>query len=192
MDQRFRAAILAVLAVGIASCSSRTGSDTATTDSRDSTAAVAATTPIERGAYLARVSGCHDCHTPGTLYGAPDMKRALSGSDLGWKGPWGVSYPNNLTPDAATGLGTWTDEEIRRAIQNGVRKNGSPVAPPMPWPNFAHFTRQDAMAIIAYLRSIPAVVHKVPDRVPPNGTPLGPVLDFPPPPAWDVPSKPAS
>jgi mono/diheme cytochrome c family protein len=173
-----------------ASCS-RTETGSRTAGNADTTAS-AAMTPVQRGQYLATIVGCHDCHTPGYLYGAPDMNRALSGSELGWKGPWGVSYAANLTPDSATGLGSWTDEEILRALQNGVDKDGSPIAPPMPWPDFAHLTHPDAMAIVAYLRSLPAVSHHVPERVPPGVASHTPALVFPPPPAWDVPPKPAS
>lgn len=192
MSRGFQAAVLVAAALAAASCS-RSNTTTETSDTADSTAArAAAMTPIQRGQYLAIVGGCHDCHTPGTLYGAPDMSRALSGSELGWKGPWGVSYAANLTPDPTTGLGSWTDEQILRALQTGVDKEGVPIAPPMPWPSYAHLTREDAMAIVAYLRSIPAVIHRAPERVPPNGTSLTPVLDFPPPPEWDVPKKPAS
>ncbi len=192
MSLRFQAAVLAAVALAAASCS-RSDTTTETTDTADSTSArAAAMTPIQRGQYLAIISGCHDCHTPGTLYGAPDMSRALSGSELGWKGPWGVSYAPNLTPDPTTGLGSWTDEQILRALQTGVDKEGAPIAPPMPWASYAHLTRQDATAIVAYLRSIPAVIHRSPERVPPNGAPLTPVLEFPPPPAWDVPAKPSS
>jgi mono/diheme cytochrome c family protein len=192
MIRKSEAAIFFALALGLATSScSRTETGSRTTGSADTTA-VATMTPVQRGQYLATIVGCHDCHTPGYLYGVPDMKRALSGSELGWKGPWGVSYARNLTPDVATGLGSWTDEEILRAIQNGVKKDGTPVMPPMPWPDLAHLTRPDAMALVAYLRSLPAVSHRVPDRVPPGGTSLTPVLNFPPPPAWDVPKKPAS
>jgi mono/diheme cytochrome c family protein len=192
MSLRFQAAVLVAVALAAASCS-RSDTTTETTDTADSTSArAAAMTPIQRGQYLAIISGCHDCHTPGTLYGAPDMSRALSGSELGWKGAWGVSYAPNLTPDPTTGLGSWTDEQILRALQTGVDKEGAPIAPPMPWASYAHLTSQDAMAIVAYLRSIPAVIHRSPERVPPSGTPLTPVLEFPPPPAWDVPAKPSS
>ena len=48
---------------------------------------------IERGRYLTTVSGCQDCHTPGTMFGAPDFARQLSGSELGWQGPWGPGAP---------------------------------------------------------------------------------------------------
>lgn len=144
-------------------------------------------TPLQRGEYLASISGCHDCHTPGAFYGAPDFKRQLSGSEVGWRGPWGVSYASNLTPDLETGLGTWTNVEIERALRSGVRKDGSPILPPMPWPNFSRFTPDDMGSLIAYLKSLPPIKHKVPDRVPPNGMAHGPTLDVPAPSAWDAP-----
>src|SRR5689334_8822018 len=52
-----------------------------------------------RGGYLVSIAGCNDCHTPGTFYGAPDHARLLSGSEMGWAGPWGTVYAANLTPD---------------------------------------------------------------------------------------------
>src|SRR2546428_607543 len=58
---------------------------------------------VARGAYLVSFAGCDDCHSPGALYGFPDSTRRLSGSELGWQGPWGVSYGRNLTPDQETG-----------------------------------------------------------------------------------------
>ena len=144
-------------------------------------------TPLQRGEYLVQISGCHDCHTPGGMYGQPDFKRSLAGSDLGWQGPWGISYAPNLTPDPETGLGTWTNTEIERALRSGVKKDGSPIAPPMPSPDFAHLTPEDMGSLIAYLKTLPPVRHQVPARVPPNGTAKGSIITLPPPPTWDVP-----
>lgn len=190
MDRIHRAALLVTIAVAAVSCSKNTGqSGSAPADS--AAQAEAAMTPVQRGQYLVTVLGCHDCHTPGTLYGAPDMSRQLSGSELGWQGPWGVSYARNLTPDS-TGLAAWSDEEILRAVQNGVKRDGSPIMPPMPWPDFAHLTPADAKAVVAYLRSVPPVHHVVPDRVPPGKKATGSILVFPPAPDWDKPQKPAS
>lgn len=146
--------------------------------------------PIARGRYLTTIMGCNDCHTPGTFYGAPDMGRKLSGSELGWQGPWGVSYARNLTPDKATGLGSWTDEQIITAIRQGRRPDGTPILPPMPWPDFAAMTDDDVKAIVAYLRSVPAVHHAVPAVIPPGKPATGAFLTFPPPPAWDAPRPP--
>lgn len=185
-----RAALLVLLALTASSCTQNMTQDQPPAGGQAATSASAGD-PVERGKYLVAVSGCHDCHTPGGLYGAPDMGRQLSGSDLGWAGPWGVSYAPNLTPDS-TGLAGWTDEEILNALQRGVSRNGAPIAPPMPWPSYAHYTPEDARAVVAYLRSIPAVRHARPARVPPGGKASGPVLAIPPAPAWDKPQKPAS
>ena len=119
------------------------------------------------------------------------MSRQLSGSDLGWQGPWGVSYAPNLTPDS-TGIGGWTDEQILNAVTKGVNNQGAPIAPPMPWPSFAHLTPSDAAAVVAYLRAIPPVRHEVPSKVAPGGKATGSIIVFPPAPAWDKPQKPAS
>lgn len=145
---------------------------------------------VARGEYLATITGCGDCHTPGTFYGAPDMSRKLSGSELGWQGPWGVSYARNLTPDKETGIGSWTDEQIITAIRQGRRPDGTPVLPPMPWPDFAAMTDDDVKAIVAFLRSVPPVHHAVPAVVPPGKPATGAYLTFPPPPAWDAPRTP--
>jgi mono/diheme cytochrome c family protein len=145
---------------------------------------------VERGRYLTMTSGCQDCHTPGTFFGRPDFKRQLSGSELGWKGPWGVTYASNLTPDDETGIGAWSEAEIVTAIRAGSAPDGRAILPPMPWPMYASFSDADASAIAAYLKSIPAVSHRVPDRLGPGMQPAGGHLDFPPPPTWDVPPAP--
>lgn len=142
---------------------------------------------LQRGEYLVTMSGCDDCHTPGGLYGAPDRSRRLSGSELGWKGPWGISYPRNLTPDATVGIGRWTEDDIVRAIRTGKRPDGSMLLPPMPWPNYAKMTDADAKAIAVFLKSIPAVAHAVPATKPPDAVAEGAFLALPPPPHWDVP-----
>ena len=145
---------------------------------------------IERGEYLTTIMGCNDCHTPGTFYGAPDFERKLAGSELGWVGPWGTSYARNLTPDAETGIGNWSEDDIVKAIRTGQRADGSPVLPPMPWPMFSRMPDEDAYAVAAYLRSLPPVLHKVPDKLPPGAKVTGAALVFPPPPAWDAPKAP--
>lgn len=141
---------------------------------------------IARGHRIVYTSGCVDCHTPGTFYGAPDTTRMLSGSELGWQGPWGVSYPRNLTPDMATGIGAWTEEQIVTAVRTGHRPDGSVLLPPMPWQAYSFLTDEDAHALAAYLKSLPPIEHKAPDRLPPGVKPTGPVLVFTQPPAWDA------
>ena len=73
---------------------------------------------VARGRYLVIIAGCSDCHTPGALIGAPDMKRYLGGSDVGFSIPGqGVFVGENLTPDKETGIGSWTSDEIITAIR---------------------------------------------------------------------------
>ena len=142
---------------------------------------------VKRGEYLAIIAGCNDCHTPGTLYGDPDFSRQLSGSELGWQGPWGVSYPRNLTPDVETGIGKWSKQDIVNTLRTGQRPDGSVLLPPMPWPDTSHMTESDLQALAAYLKSLPAVKHQVPNRLPPGATPTGSFIAMPAPSAWDAP-----
>jgi mono/diheme cytochrome c family protein len=145
---------------------------------------------LERGKYLTTICGCNDCHTPGSLFGTPDFSRQLSGSDLGWQGPWGVSYARNLTPDVETGLGTWSEADIIKAFHSGVRPNGTTLLPPMPWQDFSAMSDEDAAAMAAFLKSLPPVAHKSPDDIPPGQAGVGSIVVFPAPSAWDTPAAP--
>jgi mono/diheme cytochrome c family protein len=147
---------------------------------------------VSRGQYLVHVAGCNDCHTPGYFYGAPDTMRLLSGSEMGWKGPWGVSYARNLTPEPQTGLGAWSEADIVTAIRTGKRPDGAMLLPPMPWPDFAHLTDDDAIAIAKYLKTLTPVMHKVPDKLPPDARAKGSIIVLPAPSAWDAPRSPGA
>ncbi|HEX7078519.1 MAG TPA: c-type cytochrome [Candidatus Eisenbacteria bacterium] len=188
------AGLLLVLALTVASCGSPNNGTTSgtATSTPEGAAANAAADPVARGKYLTTIMSCGDCHTPGTLYGAPDFDRTLSGSELGWAGPWGVSYPRNLTPDMETGIGAWSEDDIVKAIQTGYRPDGTQLSPPMPWPNFANLSHDDAIAIAKYLKSLPPVHHKVPDKLAPGVKPKVTPVVIPAPPAWDAPKKAAS
>jgi mono/diheme cytochrome c family protein len=146
-----------------------------------------ATDPVKRGEYLVQTIGCGHCHTPGGIYGEPDPTRLLSGSDVGWKGRWGVSYPMNLTPDPETGIGQWSEEQIATTLRTLKRPDGTTLHLPMPWNHFVYLSQSDAMAIAAYLKSIPPVHHTVPAYIPPGGKAKGALIVLPPPPAWDAP-----
>ena len=145
---------------------------------------------LTRGEYLTTIMGCNDCHTPGTFYGSPDFGRKLSGSELGWVGPWGTTYARNLTPDTETGIGSWSADDIVKTIRTGQRADGTIVLPPMPWPMYTNLTDDDAYSIAAYLKSLPAVAHKVPDKLPPGAKAAKNDWVLPEPLAWDAP-KPA-
>ena len=135
-------------------------------------AASAGDPQVERGKYLVTIGGCGDCHTPGYFLGKPDVSKTLGGSDVGFGIPGlGAFVGRNLTPDKETGLGNWTDDQIITAFTTGVRPDGRKLAPIMPWQDLAHLDREDALAIVAYLRSLPPVKHAVPGPFGPKDVP---------------------
>lgn len=157
-----------------------------------------ARTPVERGAYLAVIGGCHDCHTPKVFTEAgpqPDGDRVLAGHPAqapvpavpagvltadgwaaltnahltAWAGPWGVSFAANLTPHA-TGLASWTAQDFIAAMRTGKHAGvGRPILPPMPWFNIARMSDDELKALFAYLQSLPAIDNPVPAPLPPPG-----------------------
>ena len=132
----------------------------------------AADNQLARGKYLVSVIPCTDCHTPGTFLGHPDTARYLGGSDVGFEIPGlGVFYGPNLTPDKETGLGNWSKEAIATAITAGKRPDGRMLAPAMPVDSFKHLTREDALAIAAYLKSLPPIKNKAPGPFGPGEKP---------------------
>jgi hypothetical protein len=132
---------------------------------------------IAHGKYLVSIAGCTDCHTPGHFFGKPDAARFLGGSDVGFAIPHlGVFVGSNLTPDNATGLGKWSTEQIVTAITTGKTPEGRMLAPAMPWHNYANFTKADALAVAAYLKTLPPVSHQVPGPFAPNETPTSFVM----------------
>ena len=172
--------IFAMLGLGLSLLSCSTAQQTAT--------ATPKVDPVVRGRYLVTIMSCNDCHTPGYLYGAPDTSRRLSGSDLGWTGPWGVVHARNLTPDMETGIGSWTIEQIVTALRTGNTPDGSQLAPIMPWMNYSNILDpDDAVAIASYLKSLPPIVHKNLDRIPAGQKMTGALVTMSPPPAWDIP-----
>ncbi|HET6609864.1 MAG TPA: cytochrome c [Rhodopila sp.] len=144
-------------------------------------AAQAAEPAIARGEYLVRIGGCTDCHTPGHFMGHPDPARFLGGSDVGFGIPGdGVFVGPNLTPDKDTGLGAWTEEEIATAITTGVIPGGRILAPAMPWRGLSALSKSDALAMAAYLKSLPPVSNKVPGPFGPTQTPTVMVMSLQP------------
>lgn len=109
---------------------------------------------VEYGAYLAGpVAHCMECHTPMSPEGQLLLDTDLGRGGFEFHGPWGVSVAANLTshPD---GLAGHSDAEIAAMITQGVRPDGSPMLPPMPYGYFAKMTDDDLKAIILYLRSL--------------------------------------
>ncbi|HAN65362.1 MAG TPA: diheme cytochrome c-553 [Chitinophagaceae bacterium] len=151
---------------------------------------------IAKGRYLVGITGCHDCHSPKIMTAqgpALDTSRLLSGhpSDMpiapydttttkNWvlfnmnqsaiKGPWGMSFSANLTPDD-TGIGNWSEEHFSNALRKGYFKGlpgGRLLLPPMPWQMYAQMHDEDVRAIFAYLKSIKPVRNIVPAPIPPG------------------------
>ena len=106
---------------------------------------------VARGAYLATAAGCENCHTNGATHGA----RYAGG--LALKTPFGTFFSPNITPDRETGIGSWTDRQFMEALRNGVRSDGANYFPAFPYPSFTLITDADALAIKAYLFSLPPV-----------------------------------
>lgn len=144
---------------------------------------------LARGAYLTEgVVACGNCHTPKGPQGELPGLALAGGLIIEEPGAFRAVVPN-ITPDPETGIGRWSDAEIGRAIRDGVRPDGSLIGPPMPIELYRGISDDDLAAIVAYLRSVPAVRNPVPERsryampLPPSyGPPVGRVAG---PPAGD-------
>lgn len=110
---------------------------------------LAATSTVERGAYLAQVGNCAGCHS------ARGGKAYAGGLAIGT--PFGSVYASNLTPDTATGLGSWSRAEFWRAMHHGRSKDGRLLYPAFPYTSYTLVTRDDSDALFVYLKSLPAV-----------------------------------
>lgn len=118
----------------------------------ESVAAVPQEVSVAYGAYLAGpVTHCLECHTSFGPQG-PMFDTHLGAGGFSFHGPWGVSTAPNITP---TGIGDYSDAELEGMIRRGVRPDGSPMQPPMPYPYLANMTDDDLAALILYLRTLP-------------------------------------
>lgn len=128
---------------------------------------------VKRGRYLVQTGGCNDCHTPGypQANGKVDEKLWLTGDKLGWRGPWGTTYPANLRLVAAN----MTEAQWLVRARNEMR-------PPMPWFNLRDMTERDVLAIYRYLRFMGPAGEPAPAYLPPDRTPSPPFVQFPAPP----------
>jgi mono/diheme cytochrome c family protein len=108
---------------------------------------------IERGRYLAVAGDCIGCHT------APGGKPFAGGAAL--ETPFGTLLGPNITPDVATGIGGWSEEDFWRTLHEGIGRNGVRLYPAMPYPAYTKVTREDANAIFAYLGTLDPVRNEV-------------------------------
>lgn len=108
-----------------------------------------AQSPAERGAYLVRAGGCVGCHTDEKGGGPP----FAGGVPI--ETPFGTFYSPNITPDPETGIGGWSDAQFLAALKRGERPEGGAYYPAFPYTTYAKMTDEDALAIKAYLSSLP-------------------------------------
>ena len=124
-----------------------------TRDEPDLTVPAMATAPnsamVQRGAYLARAGNCMTCHTA--------RGGASYAGGRGIVTPFGTVYTTNLTPDEATGIGSWSPAHFWRAMHNGRSKDGRLLYPAFPYTNYTQVTREDSDALFAYLKSLTPV-----------------------------------
>jgi mono/diheme cytochrome c family protein len=105
---------------------------------------------VARGEYLAKAADCVACHTAG------EAGRPFAGG-VAFKLPFGTIYSSNITPDARDGIGAYTDDEFVRAVREGVRKDGEHLYPAFPYTSYTQLSRDDVLAIKAYLWTLAPV-----------------------------------
>ncbi len=146
-------------------------------------AAASAETMMERGRYLVEgVVACGNCHSPRGPDGRLIESMSYAGQMLIDIPPF-TAYAPNITPDPDTGIGKWSADDLKRAIREGMRPDGSIIGPPMPIELYREISDRDLDAIVTYIRSVPAVrnqVDKSTYRMPlpeSYGPPVGNVAD---------------
>lgn len=129
---------------------------------------------IERGRYLVKIAGCNDCHTPGYAQtgGKVPVKQWLTGDHLGWRGPWGTTYPSNLR----LYMGKLSEDQWLKVARTAEFR------PPMPWFALHDMKIQDLRAIYKFVRHLGPAGEPAPAYVPPGQEPKGPFVLFPEPP----------
>ena len=111
---------------------------------------------VKKGFYLATIAHCMECHTP-MEKGVRQWGTRLGAGGFEFPGPWGVSVSRNITSSKTKGIGAWTDDEIKRAITTGVDRQGKKLMPPMGFQYYSTVSADDLDAIVAYLRTVPAI-----------------------------------
>ncbi len=126
---------------------------------------------IAQGKYVVEIGGCNDCHTPGFAEngGTTPEEDWLVGVPVGYRGPWGTSYPANLRLKIAE---TASADEWLEAVK---ARNG---LPPMPWPSLHRMKDEDLRAVYAYIKSLPVKGEAMPAAVPPDQEPKTPYFWF--------------
>jgi mono/diheme cytochrome c family protein len=126
---------------------------------------------VKRGRYVIQIAGCNDCHTADYAPSGGKVPEAqwLAGDALGWRGPWGTTYPTNLRlyfQDLTE------DQWVKKGKTLSAR-------PPMPWFNVRDMSTSDLRAIYRYIRHLGPTGKPAPAYVPPDKTPPQPYVQFP-------------
>ena len=135
---------------------------------------------VRQGEYIAYIAGCVSCHSPANPETGEFIEETLfAGGNPFDLGPLGIVFTKNLTPDPETGLGNWSDEEIKTAIRTGVSPDGLHLFPVMPYTLYNSMAESDLDALVAYLRSLPPVNNPLPrDQIlPPEALPQLPIRE---------------
>lgn len=129
-------------------------------------------TDVEQGRYLVLVGGCNDCHTDGYLPANGDVPEVqwLLGSPVGFRGPWGTTYPSNLR----LVVGAYTEDQWVDLLRTRTS------LPPMPWMNINQLAEADMRALYRYLVSLGAAGEIMPSPVPPDQDPITPYVSLDP------------
>jgi mono/diheme cytochrome c family protein len=129
---------------------------------------------VKRGRYLVQIAGCNDCHTADYAPTGGKVPEAqwLAGDALGWRGPWGTTYPTNLRL-------YFQDLTEEQWVKKGKTLS---ARPPMPWFNVRDMSTSDLRAIYRYMRHLGPTGKPAPAYVPPEKTPAQPYVQFPAPP----------
>ena len=126
----------------------------------------AAADPKERGWYLARTLGCAHCHSPVDAEGRELPNLSFAGGQKFRVVVWDDVVTSNLTSDTETGIGRYSDDDVKRAITRGIKHDATRMLPfPMGWPAFANLTTDDLDALVKFLRTLPPVSNRIPAPV---------------------------
>ena len=142
--------IVALLIIGLIAVLALNRTDSAAGAAPAIAGAPAAAALVARGEYLTKAADCVACHT------VPESGKPFAGG-VAFKLPFGTIYSTNITSDPTHGIGGYSDEEFVRAVREGVRKDGQHLYPAFPYTSYTALSRDDALAIKAYLMSLPAI-----------------------------------
>ena len=168
-----RAIVICAVVIGAAAVipSSRSGTVVTPKETAPKEPSVSAATPEQAGRYIVRTSGCNDCHTPGFMVLGEKVPEAqwLIGNPIGFRGPWGTTYPQNLRRFVQP----FTAEQFVEVVRKRRDR------PPMPWSQLHAMSDADLKAVYAYLKHLGAthgLAQPASDWVPPDREPSTPFI----------------